>query len=99
MVVAVDAILSYVCANVWVMRNALDELAEAATSLATRPVYGLSDEMVESIAAAHRITATLTGTLALLVHEASGRVLPKRFDATGTVAWLRDLREAAHRGP
>ena len=70
------------------LRRAADDMA----ALATRPVYGLSDQsLCDAMAAAHDLASRATAILGLLAREAHGRDLPHRQEATSTVAWLRDL--------
>ncbi len=73
-----------------------DELLQTATSavatFAARPAYAMSNnELRSSLGRLQRIATLVAGAAAALVHEATGRDLPREDGSASTVAWLRDL--------
>ncbi len=72
-----------------------DDVAAAAAGVAafaSRPNFRFSDvELVDVIQSWHTVVSSATAVLAGLVHDASGRDLPKEQGAASTVVWLRDL--------
>jgi hypothetical protein len=70
----------------------LGDAATAIAQYAARPIYCRSDdELCTALIDLQALSCRITATMAAAVHEATGRDLPRRLDATSTVGWLRDL--------
>ncbi|HKE63831.1 MAG TPA: DUF222 domain-containing protein [Micromonosporaceae bacterium] len=78
------------------MDGVLAQAIELVGEFAARPGYALTDEsLCTALTDLHRLMSLATAAAATVVHEAAGRDLPHRQDATSTVAWLRDLLRIA----